>query len=97
MSAAACGLTGIEVLDVGLLSLPLQRLPSDGFRFLHLELHLTGERKEGSDGGNLRRGGRQKEATVFSQTCGGIKIAACGAVRGAGRATAALPSLPQHR
>lgn len=43
--AAACGLTGVEVLDVGLLSLSLQLLPSGGFCFLHFELHLTEERR----------------------------------------------------
>lgn len=39
----SCALTWIEVLDVGLLSLSLQLLPSDGVCLLHLELHLTDE------------------------------------------------------
>lgn len=54
VSAAACGLTGIEVLDAGLLSLSLQLLPSGGFCFLHFELHLTEEKRRkrwGEDGG----------------------------------------------
>lgn len=36
-----CVLTGVEVLDVGLLSLSFQLLPSDRLSLLHLELHLT--------------------------------------------------------
>lgn len=50
------GLTWIDVFDVGLPSLSLQLLPSDGVILFHLELHLSGER--GWVGG---------EITVFSQ------------------------------
>lgn len=45
VNAAACGLTWIEVLDVGLLSLSLELLPSEGVCLLHLELHLTEEKE----------------------------------------------------
>lgn len=69
VSAAACGLTGIEVLDVGLLSLSLQLLPSDGFCFLHLELHLT-EEKGGSDGENLRRGRQRRQQRLVKHAAG---------------------------
>lgn len=41
----SCGLTWIEVFDAGLVSFSLQLLPSDGFRLLHLDLHLTEEKR----------------------------------------------------
>lgn len=95
MSAAACGLTGIEVLDGGLLALSLQLLPSDGFCFLHLELHLTeGERRK--RWGEFEEG-ETKETTAFSETCCGIKIVACSAVREADKSISAMHSFPQHR
>lgn len=52
------GLTWIEVLDVGLLSLSLQLLPSDGICLLHLELHLTEEKRD--EEGKGRRWGVNK-------------------------------------
>lgn len=69
VSAAAWGLTGVEVLDVGLLSLSLQLLPSDGFCFLHLELHLMQE-KGGSDGENLRRGRQRRQQRLVNRAVG---------------------------